>query len=140
MKFTSVDAQVLPESASARQVDDVLRSEFPPFRDSPVRVLVEDPAPGAVAAVQEQLRSVDGIVQVNPPQRLENGDVVVQAINDHPFIEPESRDVVEQVRGLPDPAGVGCPGHRRRRQLRRLPAEPLRPPADRRGDHRRSRR
>ena len=105
MKFTSVDAQVLPGSASARQVDDVLRSEFPPFRDSPVRVLVEDPAPGAVAAVQKQLRSVDGIVQVNPPQRLENGDVVVQAINDHPFIDPESRDVVEQVRGLPDPAG-----------------------------------
>jgi RND superfamily putative drug exporter len=105
MKFTSVDAQVLPESASARQVDDVLRSEFPPFRDSPVRVLVEDPAPGAVAAVQKQLRSVDGIVQVNPPQRLENGDVVVQAINDHPFIDPESRDVVEQVRGLPGPAG-----------------------------------
>ena len=39
-----------PRSASARQVDDVLRSEFPPFRDSPVRVLVEDPSQGAVAA------------------------------------------------------------------------------------------
>ena len=105
MKFTSVDAQVLPEDASARQVDDVLRSEFPPFRDSPVRVLVEDPSQGAVAAIQRELRGVDGIVQVSPPRRLENGDVVLQAVNDHPFIEPESRNVVAEVRGLPDPDG-----------------------------------
>ena len=37
IKFTSVDAQVLPESASARQVDDVLRARLPalprPARD-----------------------------------------------------------------------------------------------------------
>src|SRR5436190_716175 len=36
IRFTSVDAQVLPESASARQVDDVMRSDFPPVRDSPI--------------------------------------------------------------------------------------------------------
>src|SRR5262249_61237111 len=45
LKFTSVDAQVLPESASARQVDDALRADFPPFRDSPIRLLVENPTP-----------------------------------------------------------------------------------------------
>ena len=41
IKFTSVDAQVLPASASARQVDDVMRSDFPPFRDSPIRLAIE---------------------------------------------------------------------------------------------------
>ena len=106
MKFTSVDAQVLPESASARQVDDVLRTDFPPFRDAPVRLLVEDASPEAVAEVQRQLEGVEGIVQVNPPQRLENGDFVVQAINDQPFIESASRDLVKEVRALPDPAGT----------------------------------
>jgi uncharacterized membrane protein YdfJ with MMPL/SSD domain len=106
MKFTSVDAQVLPESASARQVDDVLRADFPPFRDAPVRLLVEDASPEAVAEVQRQLEGVEGIVQVNPPQRLENGDFVVQAINDQPFIESASRDLVKEVRALPDPAGT----------------------------------
>ncbi len=40
IEFTSVDAQVLPESASAHQVDDVLRADFPPFHDSPVQVAV----------------------------------------------------------------------------------------------------
>ena len=41
IKFTSVDAQVLPETASARQVDDTLRADFPPFRDTPIRVVVD---------------------------------------------------------------------------------------------------
>ena len=105
MKFTSVDAQVLPETASARQVDDVLRTDFPPFRDAPVRLLVANASPKDVAEVQRQLKGVEGIVQVNPPQRLENGDFVVQAINDQPFIESASRDLVEEVRALPDPGG-----------------------------------
>ena len=106
MKFTSVDAQVLPGDASARQVDDVLRTEFPPFRDAPIRLLVADASPQAAAEVQRQLQQVEGVVQVNPPQRLENGDFVIQAINDQPFIEPESRQVVEDVRSLPDPGGT----------------------------------
>ena len=41
IKFTGVDAQVLPESASARQVDDALTKSFPPFTTSPIRVVVE---------------------------------------------------------------------------------------------------
>lgn len=106
MKFTSVDAQVLPETASARQVDNVLRSEFPPFRDTPIRVLVEDASPAAVAQVQKQLRSLNGVAQVNPPQPFENGDVLLSAVNDHPFIEPESRDLIAQIRELPDPGGT----------------------------------
>jgi RND superfamily putative drug exporter len=106
MKFTSVDAQVLPEEASARQVDDVLRTDFPPFRDSPMRVLVEDASPAAVAKVQNELRSLDGVVQVSPPRGLENGNVLVSAVNDHPFIEPESRDLVAEVRDLPVPEGT----------------------------------
>ena len=106
MKFTSVDAQVLPEDASARQVDDVLRTEFPPFRDSPIRLLVENPTPQALAQVQRQLRSVDGIAQVQPPQKLENGDVALNAINEQPYIDAASRDLAKEVRELPEPSGT----------------------------------
>ena len=105
LKFTSVDAQVLPESASARQVDDVLRADFPPFRDSPIRVLVENGSPQAVAAVQQQLAGLDGIVAVNPPRTLANGDTVIEAINNAPYIESSSRDLAKEVRALPDPDG-----------------------------------
>ena len=41
IEFTSVDAQVLPADASARQVDNVLRAEFPPYRDTPIQLAVE---------------------------------------------------------------------------------------------------
>ena len=41
IEFTSVDAQVLPQEKSARQVDDVLRADFPPFRDTPIDVVVD---------------------------------------------------------------------------------------------------
>jgi uncharacterized membrane protein YdfJ with MMPL/SSD domain len=105
LKFTSVDAQVLPESASARQVDDVLRADFPPFRDSPIRLLVENPTSAGVATIQHQLSGLDGIVAVNPPRRLPNGDNVIQAITDSPYITDSSRNLVNQVRDLPNPEG-----------------------------------
>jgi uncharacterized membrane protein YdfJ with MMPL/SSD domain len=105
LKFTSVDAQVLPEERSARQVDDVLRSEFPPFRDSPIRVLVENGSPDAIAQVQQELRGTEGIVQVNPPRQLDGGNTVIEAISDSPFIEERSRETVTQIRDLPEPSG-----------------------------------
>ena len=37
IKFTAVDATVLPTAASARQVDTAMKTEFPPHRDSPIR-------------------------------------------------------------------------------------------------------
>ena len=40
IKFTSVDATVLPTSASARQVDTAMKTEFPPHRDSPIELAV----------------------------------------------------------------------------------------------------
>ena len=105
LRFTSVDAQVLPTSASARQVDDVLRAEFPPFRDTPIRLLVENSSPQAVAKVEQQLRALDGVIAVDPPRQLPNGDTVIQAINNSPFITDSSRNLVKEVRALPDPAG-----------------------------------
>jgi RND superfamily putative drug exporter len=105
LKFTSVDAQVLPTSASARQVDDVLRSDFPPFRDSPIRLLVEDSSPRAVAQVEQQLKGLEGIVAVNPPRQLPNGDTVIEAINNSSYITDSSRNLVKEIRTFPDPAG-----------------------------------
>ena len=105
LKFTSVDAQVLPTSASARQVDDVLQTEFPPFRDTPIRLLVENGSPQAVAKVEQQLRGLDGIIAVNPPRQLPNGDTVIQAVNNSPFITDSSRNLVKEIRAFPDPAG-----------------------------------
>jgi uncharacterized membrane protein YdfJ with MMPL/SSD domain len=41
VKLTSVDASVLPEEASARQVDEALEEEFPPGQESPIYLAVK---------------------------------------------------------------------------------------------------
>jgi uncharacterized membrane protein YdfJ with MMPL/SSD domain len=105
LKFTSVDAQVLPESASARQVDDVMRAEFPPFRDTPYLLLVEHANARSLAAIERGVSQVDGIAQVQPPQRLGNGDAVIQAYGSDSYISQTSRDAVGEIRDLRVPGG-----------------------------------
>ena len=103
IKFTFPDAQILPEERSARQVDNVLRAEFPPNRDTPIRLLVENASPEKVAAVSEQVRGVDGVLTVNPPRQLDNGDAVIEAVSAAPYINDKSRDTVRELRDLPPP-------------------------------------
>src|SRR3954470_19135155 len=103
LKFTSVDAQVLPESASARQVDNVMRAEFPPFRDTPVLAVVENAKPASLAAVGHEIAGVDGIAAVQPPVQLQNGDAVIQAYQRSSYISDESRNAVKRIRDIPDP-------------------------------------
>jgi putative drug exporter of the RND superfamily len=105
LKFTSVDAQVLPESASARQVDNVMRAEFPPFHDTPNLLLVEHATPQALSAIQREVSQVEGIGQVQPPQQLGNGDAVIQAYSKQSYIDDTSRDAVKAIRDLPVPEG-----------------------------------
>jgi len=105
LKFTSVDAQVLPDSASARQVDDVMRAEFPPFRDTPVLAVVENGSPKALDAVRREIAGVQGITGVQPPIPLKNGDAVIQAYQGQSYISDESRNAVKDIRDLPEPDG-----------------------------------
>jgi uncharacterized membrane protein YdfJ with MMPL/SSD domain len=105
IKFNSVDASVLGEEHSARQVDDVLKTEFPPHRDSPVRLVVENASPAALEEVQSQVQGVDGVVQVNPSRQLRNNDAVVEVVEDSSFNSDRGRDTVRDIRDLPDPAG-----------------------------------
>jgi uncharacterized membrane protein YdfJ with MMPL/SSD domain len=105
IKFTSVDAQVLPESASARQVDNVMRAQFPPFHDTPNLLLVENATPSALRAVQGEVSRVKGIAQVQPAQPLDNGDAVIVAYSDQSYISDSSRNAVMEIRDLPVPDG-----------------------------------
>jgi uncharacterized membrane protein YdfJ with MMPL/SSD domain len=105
LKFTSVDAQVLPESASGRQVDNVMRAQFPPFRDTPNLLLVENATPQSLSAIQREVAQVNGIGQVQPPQQLGNGDAVIQAYAKQSYIDDTSREAVKKIRDLPVPDG-----------------------------------
>jgi uncharacterized membrane protein YdfJ with MMPL/SSD domain len=106
LKFTSVDAQVLPTSASARQVDDAMRSDFPPFRDTPIRFAIEGGGPSATADFVSEIKRDPGIATVEPPQRLAGGVTTVDAVVKARFISGTAKSTVERIRDLPSPPGV----------------------------------
>ena len=100
IEFTSVDAQVLPEAASAHQVDDVLRSDFPPYRDSPVQVAVTGDA-SEVDQLVAEARELPGAAAVNEPQRVNDNLWAVDVISANPPLDESSQDLVAAIRDLP---------------------------------------
>jgi RND superfamily putative drug exporter len=103
--FTSVDAQVLPESASARQVDDVLRNEFPPYRDSPVTLAVGG-GRDAAERVAIDAAHVPGASAVSRPRELRGGVYAIDVVSKAPPLDERSQDLVRDLRALPGDALV----------------------------------
>jgi uncharacterized membrane protein YdfJ with MMPL/SSD domain len=99
ISFTSVDAQVLPKSASARQVDDVLRAEFPPYRDTPVTLAVEGGAAEA-RRVARAAAAVPGAATVTPPRELRGDGHVIHVISRAPPLDDRSQEMVRDLRAV----------------------------------------
>jgi uncharacterized membrane protein YdfJ with MMPL/SSD domain len=101
VEFTSVDAQVLPASASARQVDDTLRADFPPYRDTPMTIAVrgggDEPAQVAGAA-----GNLPGAAAVRPPRELAHGTYAVDVISAAAPLTEASQRLVRNLRALDD--------------------------------------
>ncbi|MDQ3572708.1 MAG: MMPL family transporter [Actinomycetota bacterium] len=106
IKFTSVDAQTLPTSASARQVDDVLRADFPPFRDSPIRLVVSGDRREA-AALAREARALDGVAQAGRPVKVVSDVWLVEAVSATPPLDDRSTALVADLRTLPGDVLVG---------------------------------
>jgi len=106
IKFNTVDPTVLPESTSARQAYDTVSSEFPPYRETPIWLDVEGGGPGAAARVAAQVRRVDGVAEVNPPQPLSERVTALQVVSADPFISEASQATVKRIRELQPPPGT----------------------------------
>ena len=100
IEFTSVDAQVLPEDASARQVDSTLRAEFPPYRDTPVQLAVTGDRASA-EAVAEQASELPGAAAVSRPQQVSGDLWSVDVVSSTAPLEGSSQDLVDSARELP---------------------------------------
>ena len=105
INFTSVDAQVLPEDTSARMVDNELRSEFPPFRDSPVQVYAEGSA-AEVKSIADEAGRLEGVSEVVPPQRLEGDAWAIEVVSTDAPLADQSQDLVADLRGVDSSALV----------------------------------
>jgi RND superfamily putative drug exporter len=103
IKFDTVDPTVLPESASARQAYDTVSTEFPPFHETPIWIDVEGGGPKAATQVAIAVRGVEGVAEVQPPQRLQPGVTALQVVSANPFRSEASQDTVKAIRDLPPP-------------------------------------
>ena len=103
IEFTSVDAQVLPGSTSARQVDDALRADFPPFHDEPIVLELDGVTTAEAERVAAEAERVEGVDSVNPPRRFEGSVYAIEAVSSTAPLSEESQDLVERLREL-DPA------------------------------------
>jgi RND superfamily putative drug exporter len=111
IKFVSVDARVLPSSASARQVNDVLNSQFPPNRTSPLEVVVGAPAGSPqVRALAAQIRKLPDVSAISPAQPAGNANSLLSVA---PAAEPLSgptQQLLHRVRAIQKPYYVGVAG------------------------------
>ena len=106
IRFTGIDASVLPEGVSSREVDDALRSEFRSAGVSPAYAVVRGSAQHA-AAYTRAVRALPGARVVLPPRNLGHGTWEIAAASGEPFLAPESLRMVRGMRALPAAAPVG---------------------------------
>jgi RND superfamily putative drug exporter len=103
IKFTSVDVTVLPHTASARQVDDRMRAEFPPSRSRPIYVALRQ-SPAEVKRFSRFLAQLPGAAAVSPPQPAGRGasriDVIPASSN---VFSDQSQSLVRRVRAAVGP-------------------------------------
>jgi RND superfamily putative drug exporter len=103
IKFTSVDASVLPETASARQVMEVLAHDFPPGRTEPIYIAAETQPGPQLNAYARELRGLQGVDSVSRPRPAGAGVTVLDVHPKGSLLSEASQEVVRDVRALNPP-------------------------------------
>jgi uncharacterized membrane protein YdfJ with MMPL/SSD domain len=106
VRFTGVDASVLPTGASSRVVDTALRHDFPATPVSPAYAVVQGNVQKARAYAAAARRLPDAAL-VLPPRRLGPETWEVRTASGASFLEPASQRLVRELRALPGHAAVG---------------------------------
>ena len=103
IKFTAVDASVLPETASARQVADAIDRDFSPAQTAPIGVVAQT-APGPqLQRYADRLRELPGVEEVSPPQRLDRDTSLINVVAKGPSLGDDAQGLVRDVRAVPAP-------------------------------------
>jgi RND superfamily putative drug exporter len=111
IRFIQADARVLPADVSARQVDQVLNSQFPANRTTPVEVVVGAPA-GSVQARQLALRieHLPDVSAVAPAQPAGPDNALLAVAPVHGPLTGSTEQLVRNIRGIDEPVYVGVAG------------------------------
>ncbi len=106
IRFTGVDAAVLPEQVSSRVVDTALRRDFAPTALTPAYAVVRGDA-GAARSYAAAVRALPEAALVQPPRRLGPGTWEVQASSGSTFLTDRSQRLVQGMRDVRGSALVG---------------------------------
>jgi RND superfamily putative drug exporter len=109
VRWSGIDATVLPASHSARVVSDTVARQFPPSSDPNVIVVVASaPAPArpALASYAGRLATVPGIARASGPVQLAPGTWEIRLVGPADPISAASQRAVRAVRALPAPVPV----------------------------------
>ena len=111
MRFITADARVLPQSASAHQVQSALDSRFPPNRTSPLEVVVGAPASSPeVRALSERIARLPDVSAVAPAQPAGRETSLVQVAPLYGPLTGRTEQLVREVRAIHTPSYLGVAG------------------------------
>jgi uncharacterized membrane protein YdfJ with MMPL/SSD domain len=111
IKFVSVTASVLPQSASARQVDDTLTRDFPPNRTSPVEVVIGAPASSPrVKALAGQISRLPDVSAIAPAQPAGPNNSLLAVASAQRPLSGATRRLVRDIRAIRAPVYLGVAG------------------------------
>ena len=111
VKFTSVDASVLPTSATARQVNDALNTKFPPNRGAPIDIVLGAPANSpAVNALAKHIKTLPDVSAVSPAQPAGPSTSLVSVAPIDAPLSDATQSLVHEIRALRPPFYLGVAG------------------------------
>jgi RND superfamily putative drug exporter len=115
IRFTTVDASVLPAGAPARVVSDALAHDFPAHTTSPVRVVVDasvadSSAARSVATIGSTISGLQNVTAVLPAQTRGNHTWEIDVIPTSDPLTTTSQELVKEIRSLSAPYPVTVTG------------------------------
>jgi uncharacterized membrane protein YdfJ with MMPL/SSD domain len=110
IEFTGFSARDLPESSAPRQVDDALRTEFPPNPTSSLQIAARAEAEAEVAALTERIERLPAVAAVAEPDQLDTGIWRLDVIPEGAPLDEASQELVRAIRALDTPAEIGVTG------------------------------
>ncbi|HYH88930.1 MAG TPA: efflux RND transporter permease subunit, partial [Solirubrobacteraceae bacterium] len=111
VKFTGVDASVLPRDQSARVVDDAIEQEFPPSRTSPIYVAAKG-GPDDRAAVGRYAAELGGLPGIVGEPRVQQADGLyrIDLVAPGRPLGDRAKELVRDVRAVDAPVPVRVGG------------------------------
>ena len=107
IRFTGMDASVLPVGISSRIVDQAVRSDFPATAASPAYALLEHTTAAQAKAYAARVRGLPYATLVRAPRLLGPGTYELQVSSGRPFLASSSQRLVREMRALPPKPLVG---------------------------------